>query len=338
MTSPRTPTILGRTASPVNFPGNFGGKFEFESYFKTLCVSIVVVALLHANDLALSVSSAVVFVRSIVLLVAFFKMDVVEQKYASSSSSAPANEESKQYAAAAQYYVANRFHMPKLINEYCAIRQSVYPPASQGNYPMVASGRLVIRSSNADVNQVGQWEPVITWNLLNTPGSGLLTNLYTRYDEWRIRVCKVSFDSWEAQRVGVNNGTENWSLNVPKWVWYNCDHQQSDAENPFPDFLSLKRAMKGGENLKPVGQQPDKGFAITFVPQAVAQDDTTGGLQYHDMPMPWVPCDETHKAMAFRGPSLVWRLPYNPTPRDEQTLLVTFHAVIEFRGLDYNKL
>lgn len=255
----------------------------------------------------------------------------------------PANEESKQYSAAAQYYVPNRFGMPRLINEYVAVRHTIYAPASVGLYPVVSPGRFIIRSATGDSNQIERYEPVVNWNMLAGAGTGLLGALYTRYDEWRIRVMKVTWESVEGQRVGllespaIENGDVR-NLNAKKWIWYCSDHKQYDDENPFPDYLTTKRAMRAGENLKPVGQECDKGFSVTFVPQAVAQDDTTGGVQYNDFPMPWVPADETHKAMAFRAPVLVVNPPFRNPARTEAEYQCMYSVVIEFRGLDYNKL
>ena len=280
----------------------------------------------------------------------------------SSSAAAAADEESKQILGGAVYYNKPRLSIPRLANDYVAIRKTIYYP--NGVNPLINNGFLRV-PYGADINQILAFEPYISTGAFTSTAGTLSNSLMLYYDEFRVRGLKVELvpvfnPSIGTQYVqGANNDPPsqlNW-LNrsafpsYEAFMWYPSNHHEIDIDTlptEMPDYLSLRNAKNAGEKIVKVASERSTPLATTYVPQYVDVGDTIGGVAaVKDIQTPWMLNAIDRRAQLLRAPIFLFRRPFMENPNvgnppetspDYAVYKVLIHCVLEFRNMDINKI
>ena len=259
----------------------------------------------------------------------------------------------------AVYYNKPRLSIPRLANDYVAIRKTIYYPSGVN----ASSNNGFIRIPyGSDINQIFAFEPYISAGAFTSGVGTLSSSLVGIYDEFRIRGLKVELIPVFNQTMGAQfwqgvnadppsqMGWQNRQAmpSYEAFMWYPSNHHEIDLDTlptEMPDYLTLRNAKNSGEKIVKIATERSQPMSTTFVPQYVVVDDTVGGLAaVKDVQTPWMLNTIDRRAQLLRAPIFLFRKPYmeNPNPADSAgeyaVYKVLVHCVLEFRNMDCNKV
>lgn len=267
------------------------------------------------------------------------------------NNAAAADEESKQVLGGAVYYNPTRLSIPRLANDYVAVRKSIsYPNGINAN----VVGGIVRVPYGTDPNQLFSFEPYISPGAFAGGANTLINQLLELYDEFRVRGLKVELIPLYNETMGLSSASSgattnhNVSPHFEAYIWYPSNHYELDLDTPaaeMPDYLTLRNAKGAGEKIVKVASERSKRITTSYAPQIVDQSDSTQGFTvYKDIQAPWMLNDATRRAVLLRAPRILFKKPYvlDPT-RDAATFYyadyqVIVHCIFEFRNIDCNKV
>ena len=223
-----------------------------------------------------------------------------------------ADEESKQVLGGAVYYNPSRLSIPRLANDYVAIRKSViYPDGINAN----VAGGIVRVPYGTDPNQLFSFEPYISAGAFAGGANTLINQLLGLYDEFRVRGLKVELIPLYAPTVGFSSASSGATTNhnanpfFEAFIWYPENHHEMDLDNPvaeMPDYLTMRQSKGAGEKIVKVASDRSKRITTSYTPQIVDQSASTQGVTvYKDIQSPWMLNDATRRAILLRAPRIL---------------------------------
>jgi len=228
-------------------------------------------------------------------------------------------------------YKGKRLRKPRTVDTYAAITETLQYSFDN---PAPISDNVFIIEPGADMNQIKAFEPAFRPNVFINASSPLCNNMFTRYDEFRIRSCEVKFTPV------IFNPTNQ--ARSDAWIWWCPNHYEEDEDSKIGETFDNVQSLEEATRIQKVSILPGKSFLLKAIPQLtmINQALAVGGAvldQHGDKTMPWVRTTATNRDdLLCRMPIVYFRRPYQPllasqTAFDMQVMLT---AIIEFRNLD----
>lgn len=233
------------------------------------------------------------------------------------------------------YKIPRRFVKPRLANSYSAVEET-----SQDTRLGATNNMYRIIGSASDYNQTQVFEAVFKPRqfLISSP---LMSAMYDRYDQFRVRSCRVDFESC---LVGASGKAPR----IQTAVWWCPNHKEEDAEvssGEAPGYAYWTQLMESS-HVSMLNHSPYKRFSLSYIPQVIDADlldveELEGKVNieytYGDRPTGWIVTNETNKDLECRGPYVHFRRPFvgAGVPEIEvDAMSVVYTVVFEFRNAD----